>query len=326
MRWRSHIEIAFGIFVASSVGALAQNYPSRPIVMVVPFAAGGTFDVMGRIVAPRMSEILGQQVIVENTTGAGGIVGVTRVVNAAPDGYTLLFGTIGTHAYNQWIYKKRRYDAINDFAPVTLWSEQPMVLEVRKDLAANTIPEFAALLKSNGAKMQFGSAGAGTTTHLACSLLNATIGVKVTHVPYRGSAPAANDLIGGQIDYLCPNLGAAVPLITGKQVKAIAVLSKGRSPVMPELASAHEQGLAGIDITTWTAFFLPKGTPAAIAAKLNEATHAAMETPAIKSRMLEIGVTGIPAERRSPEYLASFVADEVKRWEGPIVSGGLQAD
>ena len=164
----------------------AQSYPARSMVMVVPFAAGGTFDVMGRIVAARMGEILGQQVVVENTTGAGGIIGVNRVINAAPDGYTMLFGTVGTHAYNQWIYKKRRYDAINDFTPVTLFSEQPMVLEARKDLAANTVPEFVALLKKNGAKMQFGSAGAGTTTHLACALLNSRIGVNVTHVPYRG--------------------------------------------------------------------------------------------------------------------------------------------
>jgi len=326
MRWLSKIGIASGIFVASSLGAFAQNYPSRPIVMVVPYAAGGTFDILGRIVAPRMSEILGQQIVVENTTGAGGIVGVTRVANAAPDGYTLLLGSVGTHAYNQSIYKKRRYDAVNDFTPVTLWSEQPMVLETRKDLPANTVPEFAALLKSNGGKMQFGSAGAGSTTHLGCSLLNHVIGVNVTHVPYRGSAPASNDLIGGQIDYMCGNLGAAVPLIAGKQIKVLAVLSKDRSPLMPELASAHEQGLAGVDVTTWSAFFLPKGTPAAIVARLNEATHAAMETPAVKNRMTEIGVTLIPPERRSPEYLAQFVVDEVKRWEGPIISGGLQVD
>src|SRR5215203_6785783 len=182
--------------------AAAQTYPTRPVVMIVPFAAGGTFDVMGRIIAVRMSELLGQQVVVENTTGAGGIIGVTRVVNAPPDGYTILLGSTGTHAYNQTIYKKRRYDAVNDFTPVTLFSEQPMVLVVRKDLPVSNIPEFAALLKANGAKMQFGSAGAGSTTHLACSLLNATIGVNnVTHVPYRGSAPASNDLIGGQIDY-----------------------------------------------------------------------------------------------------------------------------
>jgi tripartite-type tricarboxylate transporter receptor subunit TctC len=309
-----------------SRNARAQAYPSRPITLIVPFAAGGTFDVMGRIIAVRTSEILGQQVVIENTTGAGGIVGVNRVVNAAPDGYTILLGTSGTHAYNQTIYKKRRYDAVNDFTPVTLFSEQPMVLEVRKDLPASTIPEFAALLKANGAKMQYGSAGAGTTTHLACALLNSVIGANVTHVPYRGSAPASNDLIGGQIDYLCGNLGAATPLITGKQVKAIAVLSRARSALMPDLPSANEQGLNGLDITTWTAIFLPKGAPRAIVDKLNEVTQATMETPAIKSRMQEIGVTGVASDRRSPEYLAKFVADEIARWEGPIKSAGLQVD
>jgi tripartite-type tricarboxylate transporter receptor subunit TctC len=200
------------------------------------------------------------------------------------------------------------------------------VLEVRKDLPASTLPEFIALLKANAGKMQYGSAGAGTTTHLACSLLNSKIGVNVTHVPYRGSAPAANDLIGGQIDYLCGNLGAAAPLIAGKQVKAIAVLSGGRTPLMPDLATAHEQGLTGFDVTTWTAFFLPKGAPRAIVDKLNEVAHATMDSPAIKARMLEIGVTGVAPERRSPEYLAKFVADEVARWEEPIKSGGLQVD
>ena len=308
------------------VVAQAQTYPTRPVSMVVPFAAGGTFDVMGRIIAARMSEILGQQVVVENTTGAGGIIGVNRVINAPADGYTVLLGTVGTHAYNQWIYKKHRYDAINDFTPVTLFSEQPMVLEARKDLAANTIPEFVTLLKTSGGKMQFGSAGAGTTTHLACALLNSVIGVNVTHVPYRGSAPAANDLIGGQIDYLCGNLGAAAPLITGKQVKALAVLSRNRTPLMPELASADEQGLTGVDVTTWTAIFLPKGAPRPIVDKLKDTTQAAMDTPAIKTRMLEIGVTGVAPDRRSPEYLANYVVEEVARWEAPIKSGGLQVE
>jgi tripartite-type tricarboxylate transporter receptor subunit TctC len=325
----SRRELIKALAVAATVwplAALAQPYPARPIVMVVPYAAGGTFDVMGRILATRMSELLGQPVVVENTTGAGGIIGVNRVINAAPDGYTLLLGSTGTHAYNQTIYKKRRYDAINDFTPVALFSEQPMVLEVRNDLPANTFPEFVALLKANAAKMQYGSAGAGTTTHLACSLLNAKVGVNVTHVPYRGSAPAAQDLIGGQIDYLCGNLGAAAPLIAGRQVKAIAVLSRARSPLMPDLASAHEQGLTDFDVTTWTAFFLPRGAPRAIVEKLNALTHATMDTPAITSRMLEIGVTGVAPERRSPEYLASFVADEVARWEGPIKSSGLQVD
>jgi tripartite-type tricarboxylate transporter receptor subunit TctC len=322
-------DLILGLGIAAALAptaAPAQPYPSRPVTLVVPYAAGGTFDVIGRIIALRMGELLGQSVVVENTTGAGGIVGVTRVINSRPDGYTILLGTVGTHAYNQTIYRKRRYDAVADFTPVTLWSEQPMVLQVRKDLPANTFPEFIALLKQNGAKMQYGSAGAGSTTHLACSLLNARIGVEVTHVPYRGSAPATNDLIGGQIDYVCGNLGAAIALITGKQVKALALLSPERSPLMPDLATAHEQGLTDYAVTTWSAFFLPKGAPKEIVDKLVEVTHAAMETPAIKARMTEIGVTGIAPERRSPEYLARFVVDEVERWEGPIKSGGMQVD
>jgi tripartite-type tricarboxylate transporter receptor subunit TctC len=314
------------VAAAWPVAALAQDYPSRPITMVVPFAAGGSFDVVGRIIAVRMGEVLGHAVVVENATGAGGIAGVKRVLAAAPDGYTVLLGSVGTHAYNQTIYKNRRYDALADFTPVTLFAEQPMVLETRKDLAASTLPEFIALLKANGAKMQYGSAGVGSTTHLACSLLNARIGVTIAHVAYRGSAPAANDLLGGQIDYLCGNLGAAVPLIQGKQVKAIAVLSRERSPLMPDLQTAHEQGLTDFDVLSWNAFFLPKGTPRAVVDKLAGAAQAAMDTAAVKGRMFEIGVTGVAPERRSPEYLAKFVAEEIARWEGPIKAAGLQVD
>jgi len=313
--------------VLSPFAAFAQTYPSRPITLVVPFAAGGTFDTVARIVGARMSELLGQPVIVENPSGGGGIVGTKRVIASEPDGYTLLLGTTGTHAYNQNIYKTKRYDALTDFTPVTLFSEQPMVLMIRKDIASNSLQEFAALLKQGGGKMTYGSAGTGSTTHLACSLLNARLGVTdVLHVPYRGAGPAANDLVGGQIDYLCANLGAAAPLITGKQVKAMALLSQARSPIMPGLATAQEQGVKDYDVTTWTAFFLPKGAPKAIVDKLNEVTHAAMETPAIKQRMLDIGITGVASERRSPEYLQKFVADEIARWEEPIKSAGLQVD
>src|SRR5436309_1407933 len=287
-----------------SVAAEVQPYPARPITIVVPFAAGGAFDTMARIIGARMGELLGQSMIVENVTGAAGIIGVTRVINAKPDGYTVLLGTVGTHAYNQSMYRKRRYDAVGDFTPVTLFSDQPMVLEARKDLPANNLAEFVALLKQNGAKMQYGSAGAGTTTHLGCALLNARIGVDVTHVPYRGGGPAANDLIGGQIDYMCGNMGVAVVRAAAKQSKPIAVLSRERSPLMPDLPTAHEQGIMDYDVVTWSAFFLPKGAPKDIVAKLNEATHAAMDTPAIKTRFNDIGVIGIPPERRGPEYLA----------------------
>ena len=271
---------------------LAQSYPSRPVTMVVPYAAGGTFDVMGRILSVRMSEILGQSVIVENTTGAGGIIGVTRVINAQPDGYTFLLGSVGTHAYNQTIYKKPRYHAATDFAPVTLFAEQPMVLEARKDFPAATLPEFVAYVKANQSKLQFGSAGAGSTTHLACSLINSTMGVNVVHVPYKGAGPAHNDLIGGQIDYMCSNIGGAVPFIQGKQVKAVANLGGVRSGMLPDLATAKEQGM-NVDVTTWNAMFLPKGTPAAIIKRLGEANNnQAMETPLIKQRMQDVGVSG----------------------------------
>ena len=181
-------------------------------------------------------------------------------------------------------------------------------------------------MKANGAKLQFGSAGAGTTTHLGCALLNAAIGVNVTHVPYRGGGPAANDLIGGQIDYMCSNIGGSLPLILGKKVKAIAMLSRDRSPLMPELPTAHEQGLLDFDVVTWNAFFLPKGASPEVVKKLNDATSQALDTPATRGRLHELGVTAVAPERRSPEYLAKFVVDEIARWEGPIKANGLQVD
>lgn len=309
-----------------SAAVQAQPYPSRPITMVVPYAAGGAFDTLARIIAVRMSELIGQSIIVENVTGAAGIIGVQRVINAKPDGYTVLLGTVGTHAYNQSMYRKRRYDAVSDFTPVTLFSDQPMVLEGRKDLPASNLAEFSALLKQNGAKMQYGSAGAGSTTHLACALLNARIGVDVTHVPYRGGGPVANDLISGQIDYMCGNMGTSVARAAAKQTKPLAMLSRERAALMPELATAHEQGMTDYDVVTWTAFFLPKGAPKETVAKLSEVTHAAMDTPALKTRLNDIGVVGMPAERRGPEYLAKYVVEEIARWEGPIKGGGLQVD
>jgi tripartite-type tricarboxylate transporter receptor subunit TctC len=326
MRRRDFIKVIAALTATSPAVALAQTYPSRPITMVVPFAAGGAFDVMGRILAARMSEILGQQIIIENTTGGAGIIGVNRVVNAAPDGYTFLLGSIGTHAYNQTIYKKPRYNAVADFTPLALFAEQPMVLDTRKDFPADNLAQFMEYVKANGASLQFGSAGAGTTTHLGCALLNAAIGVNVTHVPYRGGGPAANDLIGGQIDYMCSNIGGSLPLILGKKVKAIAMLSRDRSPLMPDLPTAHEQGLLAFDVGTWNAFFLPKGAPPEVVKKLNDATSQALDTPAIQTRLHELGVAAVAPERRSPEYLAKFVVDEIARWEGPIKANGLQVD
>jgi tripartite-type tricarboxylate transporter receptor subunit TctC len=201
-----------------------------------------------------------------------------------------------------------------------------MVLTTRKDLPVDNLRGFIEYVKQNGAKLQFGSAGAGTTTHLGCALLNSTIGVNVTHVPYRGGAPAMNDLIGGRIDYMCLNIGGAIPLIISKQVKPIAMLSRSRSSLIPDLATAHEQGLVDFDVVTWNAFFLPKGAPQEVVEKLKAATIQAMESPATKGRLHDIGVTGVAPERRSPEYLAQFVVDEIARWATPIKANGLQVD
>jgi tripartite-type tricarboxylate transporter receptor subunit TctC len=326
LRARNFIKALAVLGAIWPLSARAQDYPSRPVTVVVPFAAGGSFDTVARIITARMQEIMGQPVVVENIGGGGGTTGVKHVIAAEPDGYTVLFGTVGTHAYNQTIYKKKRYDALADFTPVTLFSEQPMVLVARKDLPASTLPEFIDLLKTKGDKMQFGSAGVGSTTHLGCALVNSRIGTKIAHVAYRGGGPAMNDLLAGQIDYFCGNLGGYVPQIVAGTVKAIALLAKDRSPLMPDLKTAHEQGLTNLNVVTWTAFFLPKGAPKPVVDKLVAVTHEAMDSPETKKRMLEIGVTGVAPERRSPEYLAKFVAEEIARWEEPIKSGGLQVD
>jgi tripartite-type tricarboxylate transporter receptor subunit TctC len=315
-----------GVLIATACPAAAQNYPNHPLTMIVPFAAGGPVDVLGRILAQRLSEVLGQQVLVENVTGAGGMTGGHRVAQAPPDGYQFILGSVGTHAHNQTLYKKPLYNAMTDFTPVVLIAEQPLVLIARKDLPANNLQEFIAYAKTNQAKMQYGSAGAGAATHLGCVLLNAAIGVDITHVPYRGTGPAMQDLQGGRIDYLCEIISTALPHIQGNTVKALATMTKARSPVLPDLQTAQEQGLANFEAYTWNAIFLPKGTPDAIVNKLHDAVVATMDTPAIQERLKGLGVSIVAADRRSPEYLAKFVQSEVEKWAGPIKASGVVAD
>ena len=312
---RRFLHLAAGAVVLSAGArpARAQAYPTRPITLVVPFAAGGSFDVIARVITPRLSEILGQQVIVENVGAAAGIVGVNRVAHATPDGYSVLLGTVGTHAYNPALYKKLPYNPAADFAPVGLVAEQPLVLIARKDFPANTLPEFIAYAKANAAKLQYGSAGVGSTTHLACALLNAAAGIEVTHVPYRGAGPAMADMIGGQIQYMCSNTPGALPQIQGGTVKAIALLARGRSQLMPELATADEQGLADFEAIAWSGLFLPKGTPAAIVSKLNLAASEAMDSQAVQDRMHELGTTLVGTDRRSSEYLQMLVEREIAK-------------
>jgi tripartite-type tricarboxylate transporter receptor subunit TctC len=312
------------LLIAGVATASAQNYPMRPITMVVPFAAGGAFDILGRTVSIRMGELLGQQVVVENTSGGAGITGTMRVATAAPDGYTILLASVGTHAYNPAIYENLRYNAVTDFTPIILFADQPMALIVRKTLPVNDLKEFIAYAKANAAKMQYGSAGVGSTTHLSCTMLNKTIGVEPVHVPYRGGGPAAQAVLTGDIDYACLNMGGAIPLISGGMVKGLASLSPTRAPNFPLLATADEQGLKGFNVSTWNAFVGPKGMPPDIVAKLNQVTRQTIDTPAVNERLRDQGVTPPPAERRSPEYLAQYIKDEVARWDGPIKAAGIK--
>ena len=318
--------VAAAALVAAAASADAQSWPNRPLTMVAPFAAGGSTDAIARIVADGLSSQLGQPVIVENVGGAGGMTGANRVAKAAPDGYQFVLGNVGTHAQNQTLYKRPAYNAVTDFAPVVLITDQSLVLIARKDFPANNLQEFIAYAKANQTKLQYSSAGVGGSNHLACVLLNSAIGINVTHVPYRSGGQAMQDLLAGRVDYQCPSAPVAMPQIAGKTVKAIAILSKKRSQSMPDLASAHEQGLTDFDIPSWYALFLPRGTPDEIVRKLNRAAIAAMDTPSMQERLKKIGSDLVPPERRAPEYLAKFVADEIKKWAGPIKASGIQIE
>jgi tripartite-type tricarboxylate transporter receptor subunit TctC len=302
--------------------AFAQGYPTRPLTMVIPFAAGGPTDVLGRVVAARMTEILGQQVVIENVGGAGGGTGSKRVAQAKPDGYTFVVGTVGTHAQSQTLYKKPLYNAVADFTPVALLAEVPIALIARKDLPANNFKEFVAYAKANQKKMQFGSAGAGSATHLGCVVLNSALGVDITHVPYRGTAPAMQDLIAGRIDYLCEIISTAKGQVEGGKVKALAIMTKARSPVLPNLATTLEQG-SDVQAYTWNAIFLPKGAPADVVKKLNDAAVQAMDTPAVKERLQALGAAIVAPEQRSPDYLAGFLKSEIAKWAEPIKASGV---
>jgi len=306
--------------------ALAQDWPARPMTLVVPFAAGGGVDLSARIQAQRMGELLGQTIVVENVGAAAGMAGGQRVAKSPPDGYTFLIGNTGTHAFNQSLYKKPLYNAVEDFTPVGLVSESPRILLVRKDLPVNNVQEFVAYVKANQSRMQFGSAGVGSGTHLPCVLLNLAMGVNVTHVPYRGAGPVMQDLIGGRIDYMCDTIQTGAQQAKQGGVKGIAVMAPGRVPIIASLATTGEQALPGVEASVWNAFFLPKGAPQDIVRKLNRAMSDTLEDTAIRKRLEELGLEILPPEKRSPEYLAQYLPQEIERWGKVIRAAGINAD
>ena len=312
--------------VAFAANASAQNYPTRPVTMVIPFAAGGPTDVLGRVVGARMSEILGQQVVIENVTGAGGQTGSKRVADSAPDGYNFLIGTVGTHAQAQTLYKKPLYNSQTDFTPVGLIAQVPIALIARKDLPVKDFKEFVAYAKANQTKMQFGSAGAGSATHLGCVLLNHMIGVNITHVPYRGTGPAMQDLIGGRIDYICEIVTTIKSQLDGGTIKGIAMLDRKRSSALPNLVTAEEQGTKDLIAYTWNAIFLPKNAPDAIVKKLNGAMLQAMHSPEVKDKLSSLGAEIAPDNQATPEHLAKLVKDETEKWAKPIKASGVTVE
>jgi tripartite-type tricarboxylate transporter receptor subunit TctC len=282
--------------------------------------------VSARIQAQRMGELLGQSIVVENVGAAAGMAGGQRVAKAAPDGYTLLIANTGTHAFNQTLYKKPLYNAATDFQPVGLVSESPRILIARKDLPVNNLGELIAYLKANEKTSQFGSAGVGSGTHLPCVLLNSAIGVNITHVPYRGEGPALQDLIGGRVDYLCATIQSGAAQAKQGTVKAIAVMAEKRVPIVADVATTGEQGLPGVEASVWNAFVFPKGTPDAIVRKLNKAMSDTLDDPSIRKRLEELGLEIVPPERRTPEYLAKFLPEEIERWGKLIRQAGISAD
>jgi tripartite-type tricarboxylate transporter receptor subunit TctC len=316
--FRPYIAAVFTGMLALASPSFAEDWPTRPITLIVPFAAGGGVDVSARIQAQRMSELLGQAIVVENMGGAGG--------RADPDGYMMLIGNSGTQAYSQSLYKKPLYNAVTDFTPVGLVSESPRILIARKDLPAANLQEFIAYVKANQSKMQFGSAGVGSGTHLPCVLLNTAMGVNVTHVPYRGEGPVQQDLIAGRIDYMCSTIQTGAAMAKQGTVKGLAVMSPKRAAVIPDLPTTGEQGLPGVEASVWNAFFLPPGTPELIVRKLNKAMSDTLDDPKVRARLEDLGLEIATPDRRSPEYLAKFLPEEVARWAKVVQDAGITPD
>ena len=318
--------LALLALAACAGNAAAQTYPTGPITMVIPFAAGGPTDVLGRIVGENMSKTLGQPVIIENVGGAGGMVGSSRVAKGKADGSQFVLGTVGTHAQNQTLYAKPQYDAVADFDPVILIAEVPLVLVINKELPANNLQEFIAYAKANKGKLNFASAGTGSATHLGCVLFNSMAGIEAAHVPYRGSGPAMTDIMNGQVQYLCDVVSTGKPQVDAGTVKAVAFMGKERSPVLPNLATADEQGLKGFEAYTWNAIFVAKGTAPDIVRKLHDAALAAMNDADVRKRLGDLGAQIVSADRATPEYLGGFVKSEIEKWAAPIKASGARVE
>jgi tripartite-type tricarboxylate transporter receptor subunit TctC len=300
----------------------ADAFPSRTVTLVVPFAAGGSTDLIARIIAEKMTEDLGQTVIVENKAGAGGNIGADAVAKADPDGYTILMGTIATHALNPAVMKQMPYDPVKDFAPVSLLVLVPNVLEVNPEVPAKTVQELIALLKSKPGEYSYASSGIGTPLHLSGELFKSLAGVDMIHVPYRGAGPALNDVVANQVPIMFDNLPSSTQFIKAGTLRALAVTTKTRSASFPDLPTMEEAGVPGYETYTWNAIFAPAGTPQAVIDRLNAAAVKAVKDPATQPRLADLSATVVGS---TPDELAKHVVAELAKW-APIVEASGAAD
>jgi len=302
------------VFGLTAGGADAQNYPTRPITAIVPFAAGGPTDVVTRIVGEHMAKTLGQQIVVENVAGAGGTTGITRGAQAKPDGYTIMTGHMGTHGAAPALYPNLKYDPTKDFEPIGLAAGTPILIVAKKALPPNNLKEFVAYAKANEKTINQAHAGVGSVSFTTCTLLNSQLGIKPAQVAYRGTGPSLNDLVGGQVDFMCDQIVNLVEQIKAGSIKAYAIAMPERSPALPDVPTTTEAGLPDFQVSAWNAMFAPKGTPREIVAKLNDALDKALDDATTRKRLLDLGGVIPDKNGRTGAYLADFVKAEVARW------------
>jgi tripartite-type tricarboxylate transporter receptor subunit TctC len=300
----------------------ALGYPERPIIAVVPFAAGGPTDVIMRLLGEHMGKTLGQALVIENSPGAGGTTAIARAAQASPDGYTIMIGNMGTHGAAPALYPKLKYDPRADFAPIGMAASTAIVIEARKDFPAENLGEFVAYLKAHGSQLNEAHAGVGSISFVACLLLHGLLGVTPTRLPYRGTSPALNDLVSGQVDYMCDQILNGISQVRAGSIKAYAIASPSRSPALPDVPTTREAGLPEFEVSAWNALFAPKGTPPEIVQRLNAALSSALDDSEVKKRLLDLGCS-IPAPaERTPDALGRFVQQEVQRWTPLLQAAG----
>jgi tripartite-type tricarboxylate transporter receptor subunit TctC len=318
-------KVALCLVFMTAAPAAAQDYPSRPITLVVPFAAGGPGDIIARLVGGAMGQTLKQQVVVENLGGGGGTIGTNRVARAAPDGYTLLLSHTG-QATSVSLYTKLPYDPVNDFEKVGLVTDVSMTLVGKPGFAPNDLKELVAYVRQHGDKVTFGHSGIGSAAHLCGLLFSSATGAKMTLVPYKGGGPALNDLMGGHLDFYCDPATGTTPHIQGGKIKAYAVTTKSRLPTMPNLPTTAEAGFPKIDVSIWYGLYAPKGTPAAAINALVPALQAALKDPAVVARFKELSMEPVSQDRATPAALDAFLKAEVVKWGPVIKEAGVVVD